>query len=498
MNKFLFIIFFAFLLLGCNPGPSESHGPVISKEKLRAHISILASDDMKGRKTNEEGYLKAADYVTDQLRETGLQPFFPATTAASHDRLYFEQVPFVEYTYGDNNWLKLSNPTEKVNMHNGYIILNPGDLNGVVRINSLFYAGYGIYEPELEWDDFSDADVRDKFVMIVDGQPDKDNHPEIYNLYEKSPQSLARRIERLKELKVAGLIIVSEMGEKYWDLSALIQRKLGYNPVDPSYMGDPYDPEFPVIMIKPSLFRNHFHEIPLTISKTNYPEHNVYPVEIELSVEVKKRLFSAPNVAGFIPGTDSILASQFVILSAHLDHIGTEGDKIFNGANDNASSCAVLLEVASSMVKSPPSRTVIFVFYTAEEPCLWGSNYFIRHFPFLRDDILLNVNVEMVGKNDKNFQGFTAIGPVEFEPSFRINSPAKVRYRDYREHRMKFRGSDQLSFFLHDVDAVRFGNLDYPEKHTERDDISIIDFDHVRDAAVVLYKVTGKLVESPR
>jgi len=498
MNQFPFIIFFAFLLLGCNSGPSESHGPVISKEKLRAHISILASDDMKGRKTNEEGYLKAADYVADQLRETGLQPFFPATTATSHDRLYLEQVPFVEYTYGDNNWLKLSNPTEKVNMYDGYIILNPGDLNGVVRINSLFYAGYGIYEPELEWDDFSDADVRDMFVMIVDGQPDKDNHPEIYNLYEKSPQSLARRIERLKELKAAGLVIVSEMGEKYWDLSALIQRKLGYNPVEPSYMGDPYDPAFPVIMIKPYLFRKHFPEIPLTIKRDNYPEKKLYAAPMELSIEVNSRLFQAPNVAGVIPGSDSTMASEYVILSAHLDHIGSEGDKIFNGANDNASSCAALLEVAAVIAKHPPARTIIFVFYTAEEPCLWGSNYFIRHFSFDKARILVNLNVEMVGKNDRDFRGFTAIGPEKFRSFFKIYSLAKVRYRDYREHRMKFRGSDQFSFFLHDVDAVRFGNLDYPEKHTERDDISIIDFDHVQDAATILYQITEELANSPR
>lgn len=485
------VIFIVVILsLGCNPDRSESQTPVIPKEKLRAHVTILASDDFRGRKTNEDGYLKAADYVADQLRETGLQPLFSNS--------FFQQVPFVEYAYGKNNWIQLSNTSEKVALNTGYIILNPGDLNGVIEINSLFFAGFGIHEPGLGWDDFSDADVRDKFVLMIDGLPEKGDYPEIFNRYEKSPESLTQRVKDLKKLGAGGLIVVSDMGEKYWEINTLIHKKLGYNPIEPVYMGDPYDPVFPVIMINPSLFRKHFPEIPLAVNPGKNDSRKAYAASIVLSVDVKSRLFSAPNVAGFIPGSDSIKASEHVILSAHLDHIGSDGDKIFHGANDNASSCAALLEVAATMVKESPARTVIFAFYTTEEPCLWGSNYFIRHIPFHSENILVNVNVEMVGKNDKDFKGFTAIGPMKFRSYFKISNPARVKYLDYREHRMKFRGSDQFSFFLHDVDAIRFGNLDYPEKHTERDDISIIDFDHLQDAANILSQVTKEIANSPQ
>jgi len=491
MKKTVLILIVGVIFSGCKSNGTDSQAPEFSKERLKSHIATLASDEMRGRRANEEEYLQAAEYVADHLRKTGLQPFFQGHSDSIEEESYFQQVSFVEYTYGTGNWLKLSNPPEEVFMNDGYIILNPGDLNGITAINSLFFAGYGVHEPALGWDDFKGKDVEGKFVMMVDGIPGKKDHPEIAALYEKSPESLARRIEQLNTLNAAGLIVVSEMGEKYWKLSSVIHRKVGYNPVEPCYYGDPYDPDFPVIMIKPSLFGKHFPEIPFDAGQT-YPEHSSYPVRMELSVDVRSRLFEAPNVAGVIPGSNPDLAAEYVVLSAHLDHIGSEGDKIFNGASDNASSCSVLLEVASEMAKKSPARSVVFVFYTAEEPCLWGSNHFIRHFPYSKEDILVNVNVEMVGKNDKGFKGFTAIGPPGFKHYFR-NTPARTRYRDYREHRMKFRGSDQFSFFLYDVDAIRFGNLDYPEKHTENDDINIIDFDHVQDAARVLYLVTEQL-----
>jgi Zn-dependent M28 family amino/carboxypeptidase len=148
------------------------------------------------------------------------------------------------------------------------------------------------------------------------------------------------------------------------------------------------------------------------------------------------------------------------------------------------------MEVAKQMVQNTPKRSVVFVFYTAEEPCLWGSQYFVANYPKDRDGIVININVEMTGKRDRGNRGTTAIGPTEFEKYFNHTFPLPVNYLDLESHKERYSGSDQLSFYRQGLSAVRFGNLDYPEKHTSRDDISIIDFRYLKDITETLYNIT--------
>ncbi len=287
----------------------------------------------------------------------------------------------------------------------------------------------------------------------------------------------------------AGLIIVSEASRKFWKMSARINEKLGYKPVSPSFWADPYHPDLPVIMIHPDIFKAYFPQLEISVENQNYPEPYFFNSDIQFNVEVENRVFNAPNVAGYINGSD-YENEEVIILSAHLDHIGTDGNDIFNGANDNASSCSVLLEIAKELVNNPPERTVIFVFYTAEEPCLWGSQYFISHYNFNKENILVNINVEMCGKRDKGNRGTTAIGPVQFEKYFGKLRPISCEIiLIANKYKQRYSGSDQLSFYRQGLPAIRFGNMDYPEKHTSRDDISIIDFKYLSEFAETLFSV---------
>ncbi len=148
---------------------------------------------------------------------------------------------------------------------------------------------------------------------------------------------------------------------------------------------------------------------------------------------------------------------------------------------------------AKELVNNPPKRTVVFVFYTAEEPCLWGSQYFISNYNFNKENILVNINVEMCGKRDKGNRGTTAIGPVQFERYFRNSEPFAINYLDCEQNKQKYSGSDQLSFYRMGLPAIRFGNLDYPEKHTSQDNISIIDFDYLSGFAETLLTITYQI-----
>jgi hypothetical protein len=461
-----------------------------SKEQLKKHIQYLASDELKGRKTNEPGYLKAAEYVADYCSEIGLYPLFKDSMENSNSG-WFQQVQFIDYKMGVNNWLAF-NDGKKFYPDKGYFLMNSGDANGPVSIDSILFAGCAIHEPELGWNDFEGIDINGKYVMMVDGIPDENNFPELNKKHEQSHISLALKIEKLNEMGAAGLIVVSEASRKFWKLSARINQKLGYKPVEPSFWADPFHSELPVIMIHPDIFTAYFPTLNFVLNEDNYPQPFYFNSNIQLSFDISNRFFSAPNVAGYISGSD-YENEEVIILSAHLDHIGSDGNEIFNGANDNASSCSVLLEIAKELVNNPPKRTVIFVFYTAEEPCLWGSQYFIYHYNSNKENILVNINVEMCGKRDKGNRGTTAIGPVQFEKYFRNSEPLAINYLDCEQNKQRYSGSDQLSFYRNNIPAIRFGNLDYLEKHTSRDDISIINFDYMLSFAETLLTITYEI-----
>jgi len=488
MKNQVWLILCLVLLFSCSNRNSSRENGIFGKEQLKQHIQYLASTELQGRKTNEPGYLKAATYVADYCKGIGLTPFFKDTSANSNNG-WFQQVPFVDYEMGENNWLTF-NDEKKFYPNKGYFLMNSGNANGKISIDSILFAGFAIHEPGLGWDDFAGINIQEKYVMMVDGIPDEKDFPELNDQHSQSHISLADRINKLYEMGAAGLIVVSEQSRKFWKISARINEKLGYKPVNPSFWADTYHPSLPVIMIHPDIFKSYYPNIEININNEHYPEPYYFQSEIHWSVDVRNRIFNAPNVAGVIPGSDSLLSNEYIILSAHLDHIGTEGDKIFYGANDNASSCAVLMEVAKELTYNPPQRSVILVFYTAEEPCLWGSQYFVSDYNLNKENILININVEMCGKRDKGSRGTTAIGPSGFEKYFAKSYPLPVNYLDLENNKERYNGSDQLSFYRQGLPAIRFGNLDYPEKHTFKDDISIINFKYLDDIAETLLSIT--------
>jgi hypothetical protein len=486
MKKVGWLILSLVLLFSCNNPSSKVDDSAISNVRLKQHMQYLASAELNGRKTNESGYIKAAEYVADYFKKIGIKPYFTDTSGIT-EQGWYQQVPFVEIELRENNWLSFGDD-KKFYPDKGYFLMNSGNASGLVSIDSILFAGYAIHEPEMGWDDFSGRDVKGKYVMMVDGIPDEKDFPELYIKHQESHLSLAEKIDKLYGMGAAGLIVVSEMSRKFWKMSARINEKLGYKPMNPSFWADPYHAELPVIMIHPDIFKAYFPDVNMAVNKENYQPSYFFRSNIELSIDIINRTFKAPNVAAYIPGSDAAKNEEVIILSAHLDHIGSEGSEIFYGANDNASSCSVILEVAKQLSQNPPKRPVLFVFYTAEEPCLWGSQYFVSNLQ--NEHVIVNINVEMCGKPDQGNRVTTAIGPLTHKKYFEQTEPLAVNYLDVINNKDRYSGSDQWSFYRQGIPAIRFGNLDYPEKHTGKDDISIIDFKYLESFAQTLYHIT--------
>jgi Zn-dependent M28 family amino/carboxypeptidase len=198
-------------------------------------------------------------------------------------------------------------------------------------------------------------------------------------------------------------------------------------------------------------------------------------------------------------GTDSSCRDEYISLTAHLDHLGKQGDVIFQGANDDASGCAVVLEIAEALAAYPCRRSVIFILFTAEEVGHYGSLHFLTHPPVPLDQILLNINLEQIGAKTRMIDGVWAIGPPVFKPSFlslhKYNLGIELRWDDVESQIHTIQGSDTWSFYLKSVPAVLLGSGGFPEHHTPEDNLDVIDFEHLFKAAKLVHNFIKVIVD---
>ena len=207
----------------------------------------------------------------------------------------------------------------------------------------------------------------------------------------------------------------------------------------------------------------------------------------------------APNVVAMIPGSDPTLRGEYVVISAHLDHVGVgrpvDGDSIYNGADDDASGNTALLEVAQAMslLAERPRRTVVFLHVSGEEKGLWGSEWYSDHPTLPLENIVANLNVDMIGRNDPGQvvvigKGYSSLGTVAEEVQ-RAHPELRLTVSDdpWPEERFFFR-SDHFNFARKEVPAIFFFSGVHADYHRPSDEVEKIDTDKAaRIARFVLY-----------
>ncbi len=196
------------------------------------------------------------------------------------------------------------------------------------------------------------------------------------------------------------------------------------------------------------------------------------------------------NIIAIVPGTAGALQKEYIAVSAHLDHIGKQGNKIFNGANDDASGCVIILEVAKAIAMHPLKRSVMFILFTGEEQGLIGSDYFVNNLPVPKGNINVNINIEQVGSMHRSFQGIWAIGYPEFEQDFynanTIFENDELKYDSINSMVDIIKSCDTYSFYSKSIPSVILGSGGFPEHHKVEDKIDLIDFNHLQKSANLL------------
>jgi Zn-dependent M28 family amino/carboxypeptidase len=329
----------------------------------------------------------------------------------------------------------------------------------------LVFAGYGLTIPELGHDDLSGLDLRDKVVVIFPGAP-----AEIPGALASHYQSAG---ERWKVLRKAGAVgIITILNPAAMDIP---WSRISANRAHPSMAlkGAEFDEtsgEKLAIIFNPEkaqkLFEGSGHTlqemIDLVKGRKPLPHFALVPT-IRAKASVNKKTVDSANLVAALPGSDPKLKNEYVVLSAHLDHLGIgepiNGDRIYNGAMDNAAGSAVLLDLIGSLKKSPKKlkRSLLFVFVTGEEKGLLGSRYFTSHPTVKPGSMIANINIDMF-LPIVPLKVLTGFGLAESDMGDMVREVAQSlgvqAQADPEPQRNSFIRSDQYNFIRHGVPAL--------------------------------------------
>ena len=388
----------------CSPAPAETGDQAalesIRPETIRAHMQFLADDLLEGRRTGERGYEIAARYVAAQMGEIGLEPAFGDS--------WFQRVPFrTADVTGASLTLTAGGTRRTLRDEKDFLIApNPFEERAVVEAPVVF-AGYGITAPEAGHDDYAGLDVEGKVVAVLSAAPSRfPNHLRAFH------SQMREKNRNAAERGAVGMIVFSTPDEEKrvpWDLAVTYSRAPDFLWLDDDGepVGVPRALRFRAKLSRSgaeALFAGSgrtLDDVFAEAASSGKPRGMRLDASVRVELSSRHGRVESPNVGGILRGSDPELGDEYFTYVAHLDHLGVaprgEGDRINNGAYDNASGVAIMLEVAEAFaqLQQPPARSVLFLAVTGEEMGLLGAEYFVHHPPVPLDRIVANVSLDM-------------------------------------------------------------------------------------------------------
>lgn len=436
-----------------------------------ADISDLANDSMQGRLTGSPGYMRAADYVISRFRQEGLAP-------AGSDG-YRQPVPLEQQTV-DQAASKASVGSTVLQPGQDMIISAGGGPRSASVNAPLVFIGYGLHLPAQGHDDFAGLDLKGKIAVVISGGPAELSGP-------VKSDARFKRAAQLAKLGAVGLIALTtpKQVEIPWGRQKLLAGQPGMYLADTKLRETPdgffaasVDPEKSEILFEGT--GHSFAELCALADASRPLPRFELGQSLKASIVVKREQLTSPNLVAKLEGSDPKLKSEYVAVSAHLDHLGVgapiNGDAIYQGAMDDASGVAAVLDIAHRLKAGPrPRRSVLFVIVTAEEKGLLGSHYFAMRPTVPKGAIVADLNFDMPLPLWKLTSVFA---PGENESTLGADARAIAAEQglkmapDPLPDRNVFIRTDQFSFVRQGIPALafKFGFAkDTPEFQSEHD-----------------------------
>jgi hypothetical protein len=374
----------------------------VRRDTLEAHLDYLAADARQGRMSGTTGYYQAAAYVARQFEVLGLQP-------AGEDG-WFQNVPLIA------NRIDVDRASVTVHKDSGdqllrwkddYVMAGDTVRDETTVTADVVFVGFGVHAPDMNYSDYDGVNVKGKIVALFGGAPAGFPHNE--RAYYSSGRTKAEEMVRRGAVGYIGLRSRVDQRRYPWErltLNAGVQPGMSWV----NLSGDVADYHAQIegnSTISVPTATDLFSGTPITFEQAldaadaGRPMSAALGIKVTLSQRSDHDETSSANVIAVLRGSDPVLANEYIVFSAHLDHVGigtpVNGDDIYNGYYDNAMGVALMIEAARTFaaLPEPPRRSILFIALTGEERGLLGSDYF-AHYPTVPSDaIIANVNLDM-------------------------------------------------------------------------------------------------------
>lgn len=489
------------LILACASGFAQAQdknaikfAQTITAEDVKKHISILASDEFEGRETGREGQRKAAKYIADSFKKIGL--------GSATDSSYFQKFP-----------LTLSTPESAVmevgekkfeNMKDFYVFPFGNDLK--LEKQNLVFLGYGISDEK--YDDYKNANVKDKILLVLGGEPLSDDSVSFITGTKELSEwtNDFRKKSRYAKSKGAAALMVINM-----NFDANIQFMKGF--LESSTLkletekkeekkddNSRYGKKIPQLGISVKTANEILEtekmkvdELKKKIRTTKQPFAFEIQTSAKLEIKNKEDKITSENVLGVIKGSE--FPDEFIFITAHYDHLGIREGKVFNGADDNGSGTAGVIEIGEAFSTAAqagflPKRTIVFMTVAGEEKGLLGSSYYTDNPIFPIVNTVCDLNIDMIGraddehKNDSNFVYIIGSDKISTD-LHKINESCNstytklkldYKYNDINDPQRFYYRSDHYNFAEKGVPIIFYFNGIHDDYHKETDEIQKINF----------------------
>jgi hypothetical protein len=450
---------------GSPSGPEQAAMNAIRPQAIRAHMRFLSDSLLQGRAPGTPGYQIAARYVAAQLEAAGLHP-------AGTNGTWYQTVPLRKSVTDDgkSSMVLVTKSGEQTLVSlKDYVLY--GDLNRAdTSVEApVVFVGFGVTATERGYDDYAGADVKGKIVAVLDGAPAK--FPSTVRAYYSDYNVKAKNAVAHGAVGWMGLELPEDQKRNPWDWN-MPQVQMGIMEWLEKN-GNPHNafPEFRSgVVLNQSGTEKLFAGASKTLdqlfdtARAGQPQWLALPVTARIHTISSHTSADSPNIIGEVVGSDPALRNQYVVYTAHVDHLGIcppkNGDNVCHGALDNASGVASQLEIARAFASLPkaPRRSILFVFVTGEEMGLLGSDYFATFPTVPRSALAANINIDGAPGLYYPMKDLIVLGIEHSSLEQQVQSAAKqIGYSlspDPMPEENFFIRSDQYSFVQQGIPAV--------------------------------------------
>ncbi|PKQ61257.1 hypothetical protein BZG02_16625 [Labilibaculum filiforme] len=495
----LFILASNLLPLKAQDSIALHYSRLLSTKQIKTDLIILSSDIMEGRETGSNGQKLAARYIYQQFVKAGIKNFTSTTDSLGYFQNFAiykkEQATANVEAYGKTftnyNDLLLSGFTDYSNKSMDLIFLGTAPdssyINKDFSEKAVLFLSSNLYAAAIKSNDIVMASQA-KLVLFC--------NPNQTNQY-------TELLEKRKAISPQGMNLKSEINSNFnpYDSINDHQSFIRYKNRMHTYQGAISNATASALL---QIKTKRLKQI-LKKKKLKQNEQKINQFAFNFSLEYNE--VETENVFAFLPGTEK--KEEVLVVSAHYDHIGKNETQIFNGANDNASGTATILEVARKFQLArnnghTTKRSILFIAFTGEEKGLFGSKYFVDNSPVSLSNIIGNLNVDMLGRTDQ-FNDTTnyiyLLGTNHLQPKLKVISDSinqisanlKLDYKYDTPDNYLYRASDQASFVKHNIPAIFYFNGIHADYHRASDTADKIDFEAINRVSQLIFLTAWEL-----